>query len=187
MLRDCRRGLARIERRSVHCSGPTSTTDPEPERQYAKVAFILEEVGLVDSAADLIRREPEAAVGYVRIMARVRRYDDAIQEVFDRKDSNAAQVLGNAVYAYYTPEERAAFSTRLTQRRPTANSQERQILVDIADHAHLYDLEVAWRLEQNTGFGTFEPLQQNRMRFADLAHQLEDLATHLPSTTGSEH
>ena len=56
---------------------------PEPERQYSKVAFILEELGLLDNAADFIRQDPESVSGYVRIMARVRRYDDAIQRVFD--------------------------------------------------------------------------------------------------------
>ena len=153
---------------------------PEAERQYDRVAFILEELGMIDSAADFIRRQPNAGEGYVRIMARTRRYDDAIDRAFARQDSNAVRVLGNTVHTYYTPEERQAFAARLTQRRPTANPQQRQMLIDIADHAHLYDLEVAWRLEQNPGFGTFEPLQQRRMRFAELAGQLEVLAARVP-------
>ena len=156
---------------------------PEPEREYSKVALILEELGLLDTAADFIRQDPESVSGYVRIMARVRRYDDAIQRVFDKQqDMGAAQVLGTTVSTYFTPEEKQAFVTRLSQRRQGANPQQREILINVAASARLYDLEVALRMDQGAG-ASFEPLQERRMRFAELARQLEDLAGRSPVNT----
>ena len=152
---------------------------PEPERQYSKVGFILEELELLDNAADFIRQDTESVSGYVRIMARVRRYDDAIQKVFDKQDIGAAQLLGNTVSTYFTPEEKQAFVTRLNQRRQGANPQQREILINVAASARLYDLEVALRMDQGAG-ASFEPLQERRMRFAELARQLEDLAGRSP-------
>jgi predicted Zn-dependent protease len=152
---------------------------PEPERQYNKVALILEEVGLLDNAADFIRQDPEAVSAYARIMARVRRYDDAIQRVFDKQDTGAAQVLGNTASTYFTPEEKQALVTRLDQRRQSANQQQREILINIAASAHLYDLEVALRMDQGAG-ASFAALQERRMRFAELARQMETLAGRSP-------
>ncbi|HEY2381759.1 MAG TPA: hypothetical protein VGK48_11330 [Terriglobia bacterium] len=150
---------------------------PEPERQYGKVATILEEAGMIDNAVDFIQRQSEASEGYVRIMAKARRYDDAIQRVFDNQDINAARILGETVATYFTPEERQTFSARLEPRRQRANQAQRALLINIASAARLYDLEVALRMDENPGFGgTFEVLQERRMRFAELARQLEDVA-----------
>src|SRR5262249_11425801 len=68
---------------------------PQTDRQYAHVAAILEDLGMIDSAADFISRDPEAGIAYTRIMAKNRRYDDAIDRAFLKLDSNAARVLGN--------------------------------------------------------------------------------------------
>src|SRR5215831_7497603 len=152
---------------------------PEPERQYSKVALILEEVGLLDNAADFIRQDPESVSAYVRIMAKIRRYDDAIQKVFDKQDTAAAQVLGNTASTYFTPEEKQAFVTRLGQRRQGANPQQRGVLINVATSAQLYDLEVALRMDQGAG-ASFEVLQERRMRFAELARQMETLAGRSP-------
>jgi tetratricopeptide (TPR) repeat protein len=148
---------------------------PESERQYTKVALILEDVGIIDSAADLIRRQPESSAAYARIMIRARRSADAIQRVFDRQDGSAARELGRTVAVYFTPEERQAFLAQLTPRRQSANPQQRQMLIDIADAARLYDFEVSLLLEGD-GDRRFESLQQRRMRFTELARQLEDLS-----------
>jgi tetratricopeptide (TPR) repeat protein len=153
---------------------------PEPERQYTKVAFILEEVGLLDNAVDFISKDPETVAGYVRIMARARRYDDAIQKVFDKQDGNAARILGNTVSTYFTPEEKQAFLSKLTPRRQGANQQQRELLTNIASSAQLYDFEVALRIDQGAG-GSFLPLQERRMRFTEVARQLEDLAARSPA------
>jgi tetratricopeptide (TPR) repeat protein len=153
---------------------------PQAERQYEKVAFILEDLGMIGEAADFVRQQPDSVAGYVRLMARTRRYDDAIQRVFDRQDANAARVLGNTVAKYFTPEEKQAFLTRLTPRTQTASQQQRQLLINIADPGRLYDLAVALRLEEGSNARSFEPLQETRMRFAELARQLEDLAARSP-------
>jgi tetratricopeptide (TPR) repeat protein len=151
---------------------------PAAERQYAKVAVILEDAGMVDDAADYIRQAADDAAtgGYVRIMARARRYDEAIQRVLDRQDTSAARVLGQTIATYYTPEEKQAILTRLMQRRQQGNPLRRELLVNVADPAGLYDFAVAVRLELDAGGRSFQPLQERRMRFAELARQFEDLS-----------
>jgi tetratricopeptide (TPR) repeat protein len=153
---------------------------PQTERQYAHVASFLEDLGIIDSAADFISKQPEGVSAYARIMAKNRRYDEAIDSVFTRQDSNAARILGNTVSTYFTPEEKQAFVARLTQRRQAASLEQRQILIDIADSARLYDFEVTLLLERNEVAPRIESLQERRMRFAELSRQLEDLAARSP-------
>src|SRR5262249_48173747 len=109
--------------------------------------------------------------------------DDAIDRVVSRLDSNAARVLGNTASTYFTPEEKQAFLARLTQRRQAAGTQERQLLIDIADAAHLYDFEVALLLQRHEGSFRVQSLQERRKRFAELARQLEDLAARSPGNS----
>jgi tetratricopeptide (TPR) repeat protein len=153
---------------------------PQAERRYDTVANILEELGMIAQAADFVRQQPDAAGSYVRLMARTRRYDDAIQRVFDRQDVSAARVLGDTVARYFTPEEKQAFSARLTQKRQSITPPQRQLLINVADSAQLYDLAVSLRMEDGPGIGYFVQLQQRRMRFTELGRQLENLAARSP-------
>ncbi|HYR84478.1 MAG TPA: tetratricopeptide repeat protein [Terriglobia bacterium] len=176
---------------------------PEASREYGRVALVLEGIGIADAAADFIQQQmgsaqsagsgqPQWQQPYARIMTRARRYNDAFQRVLGFDNTTVARAMGQAVAVYFTPEEKQAFALLLTQRKPAAGQQQLRHFIEIANSARLYDLEVQWRLEQaaqsNTaqreigfGGGTFVPLQQRRMRFAELARQLEDLASRVPT------
>jgi Flp pilus assembly protein TadD len=171
---------------------------PEASREYGRVALVLEEHGMADAAADFIRQhfvggQKSGSVQsawqqpYARIMTRARKYDEAFQTVLDFDNVNVARAMGQAVSTYFTPEERQAFASLLTERRQTAGEQQRRYFIDIANSARLYDLEVKWRLEQaeqsaSGNRGTpFAPLQERRMRFAELAAQFEDLSSKVSS------
>ena len=175
----------------------------EASREYGRVALALEELGMADAAADFIQQQFVSAQNggsgpsewqrpYARIMTRARRYSEAFQRVLSFDNTNVARAMGQAVAVYFTPEEKQAFAALLIQRRPAASPQQLRYFVDIANSARLYDLEVQWRLEQAAqpnaaqreigfGGGTFVPLQQRRMRFAELARQLEGLASKVPT------
>jgi len=172
---------------------------PEPSREYGRVALILEEYGMVDAAADFVRQQVvNGGIGqlawessYARILTRARRTDEALQRVFDADNMSAAREMGRTVATYFTPEERQAFATRLTERRQIARPQQLQTFIDVANSARLYDLEVRWRIEQSAPSGGQQPeirydrtrfaaLQERRMRFSELARQVEDLAARSP-------
>ncbi len=169
---------------------------PEVSREYGRVARVLEENGLVDAAVDFIKRQIERGKVhqreweqlYARIMARSRKYDEALTNVIGFENVSASRALGQAVAMYYTPEERQAFASRLTEGKAAANPQNVNSFIEIANAAGLHDLEIAWKIEQaaersaDEGFfgeGPFIRLQQSRMRFAELARQLEDLSTRI--------
>ena len=165
---------------------------PEVSREYQRVALILEELGMIDAAADIIRQQPLngptgiplPASAYARIMTRARKNDEALQRVFDARDGGAASELGLAVGTYFTPEERQAFAMRLADRRQTATPEQLEMLINVANRARLYDLQVRWLIEQTAPDMAYDrrgfiDLQQRRMRFAELAKQAEDLASRL--------
>jgi predicted Zn-dependent protease len=172
---------------------------PDAARENTKVALILEELGLLDNAADFIRQAAAAASGprewlgpYARILTRVRSYDEALAKLLEPQNGSAAREIGQAVATYYTPEERQAFATRLAALKQSTPPQPGSPFIAIADSARLYDLEVAWRLEQSVqpggpgnpnvfGGTPYAPLQEQRMRYAELAGQLENLAVRIPA------
>jgi Flp pilus assembly protein TadD len=94
--------------------------------------------------------------------------------------------MGAAVAREYSPEEKTAFAAFLEQKRAgLPGSDVDELLVPLAERAGLYDLAVQWRtelLEANRKNESYAPilrlveLQTSRLRFRDLAIELERFA-----------
>jgi Flp pilus assembly protein TadD len=96
------------------------------------------------------------------------------------------QEMGEVVARDFAPEEKTAFAAFLEQKKAAMDAGDFQILlVPLADRAGLMELAVRWRAELMTGdrlsqsnehLGRLVQLQTDRLRFADLAKQLETFA-----------
>jgi len=98
--------------------------------------------------------------------------------------------MGAAVEIYFTPEEQSAFSTFLVAKQSGTPSDD---LIDAAEAAHLSDLESRWRFavlmaSGPRGSGELQrliELQSQRLKYVELAGQLEQYAASVPWTTRS--
>ncbi len=95
--------------------------------------------------------------------------------------------MGAAVARYFTPEEKVAFADFAQKMRASMDDREAfQLAIPLAGTAGLADLEGKWRFEvllRNPGaqdrfpglLTGFEQLQRQRLKFADLGAQLEQI------------
>jgi hypothetical protein len=106
-----------------------------------------------------------------------------------RSGMHAALVeMGSTVARYFTPEEKVTFSTfAQTLRAPMPAGAAREFAVPLVQAAGLAEREAAWRyelmmnsvLDRNIWMGQmteFVQLQRQRLKFAELAGQLEGFA-----------
>ena len=101
--------------------------------------------------------------------------------------------MGTAVARYFTPEEKVEFSNFLASKEKPGEIVP-DYLIGAAESAGLSDLEVRWRYEDlmrepRDAFGNLQPLiqlQSQRLRFTELAGQLEKYAAvlQLPTESG---
>ena len=104
----------------------------------------------------------------------------------------ALEESGRIVAAYFTPEEKAAFAARAQKvRAPMDPDDVEQFAVPLAASAGLEDLEAHWRLELASAPAENESkvlrriegyavLERRRLKFEELAPQLEKLAPSVP-------
>jgi len=153
---------------------------PERPEVFFSIAEKLESWGLIAQARDFASRGvsaagddvatdfPSGAQLYARLMVRERAYEKLA----------APQSIGNTVAGYYTPEEKQAFATFLRAKLGKATAEHLEALIPVAESAGLADLKVEWQnqlLTVSPG-GPAQPLievQQRRLRYAELARQLE--------------
>jgi tetratricopeptide (TPR) repeat protein len=143
---------------------------------YFEIASKLEQWNWLVEARQYVaegrKLEPEAGVSLeARIAARLRDYaalqgDEAIQA--------AAQVVREA----YTPEEKTAFAGWLA-KLPATDKSRFAILAGLQDVA-VRELNARLKAEPD-GLGTLTTMQQQRLRYAELAGQLEAYAATVPA------
>jgi cellulose synthase operon protein C len=96
--------------------------------------------------------------------------------------------IGATVALYFTPEEKADFSQFLASKQ---NGAAQDFLIDAAESAGLAPLEARWRyevlladpLKPSSHLQRLIELQSRRLKFAELANQLETYAARLPYTS----
>jgi tetratricopeptide (TPR) repeat protein len=132
---------------------------------------------------------------YTRILTRLRQYAPAFARLQAARSGvrasrtqnrflSALGEMGTAVARYFTPEEKAAFALFLEKEKQALNLGEfARTLLPLAQQAGLAELEARWRYQLIMawpGQGEAKPherrlreLQQRRMKFAELAGQLE--------------
>ena len=157
---------------------------PERADLLLAVAGKLESWGLVSQALDFARRAGEHDLAredtatYARVLTRARQYDVVLDKL--SADGAALQSLAETVDRYYTPEEKTAFAADLENRLRDTPAPS---WTGIAHRAELFDLEAKWMQANATKGGEaydLIQLQQTRMRFDELGHQLESLAAGAP-------
>jgi len=158
---------------------------PERADLLLAVASRLESWGLVTEALEFARRAGERdltdedATTYSQVMTRARLYDAVLDKLPD-KQTPALTEMADTVDRYYTPEEKSAFAADLEKR---AGAKPTWYLTDVARRAELFDLEAKWMMDAGSASGQPWPLvqlQDSRLRFEDLGHELESIAAHAP-------
>jgi tetratricopeptide (TPR) repeat protein len=127
------------------------------------------EKGATAAGSDLADDFPSGAELYARLMARERGYDKA---------PLALTTVGTVAATYFTPEEKQAFATFLRGKLGKVTAEGIAVLLPAAESARLADLQAEWQnlLLKTSPGGPAQPLidiQQRRLRYAELAHQLE--------------
>jgi cellulose synthase operon protein C len=158
---------------------------PERPDLLLAIAAKLESWGLVTQAVDFARRAGDGDIAkqdtatYARVMTRARQYDVVLDKLLeDRRGAMAA--TAETVDRYYTPSEKSAFAADL-EKRLGVNPE--PYWNDIARRAELFDLEAKWMQADAAQRGQaweLIQLQDSRMRFGELGHQLEALAARAP-------
>ncbi len=157
---------------------------PERPEVFFAMAEKLEAWGLVAEARDFAEKGasaagndlandfPSGAQLYARLMTRVRAYD--------KTDTTLANPvpMGTAAATYFTPEEKQAFATFLRGKLGKATAEGIAALMPAAESAGLADLKAEWQnqlLTVSPGGPTqaLVEIQQRRLRYAELARQLE--------------
>src|SRR5580658_2525363 len=104
---------------------------------------------------------------------------------------SALTEMGATVSRYFTPEQKVAFAAfAQALRAPMSDAEVRQFAIPLAQAAGLAEQEAAWHYEllmkaptdpANSGqLAAFEQLQRQRLKFAELAQQLEILVPRFP-------
>jgi tetratricopeptide (TPR) repeat protein len=153
-------------------------------RTFVRVSMRLrQDAATFDRLFDL-RRQALAALS-----------QDADREPIDNALSARLQEMGEIAAREYAPEEKRAFAAFLEQKRPgVAAADFAALLVPLAERAGFVDLAVRWRVElmranrstENDDMQRLVQLQTERMRFRELAQQLEGLvALRRPSSVAA--
>jgi tetratricopeptide (TPR) repeat protein len=99
--------------------------------------------------------------------------------------------MGSTVARYFTPEEKATFSSfAQALRAPMPDATAKELAIPLVQAAGLADREATWRYELLTNsfrnqadwmghMTEFAQLQRQRLKFAELGPQLESFATHV--------
>jgi hypothetical protein len=133
-------------------------------------------------AAELARENitGDEAAGFRKNFAAQRR------QAADQNLKAAIDALGNTIQTYYTPEQKQAFALTLDKLHDSAQpSANPDLALQAAAAAGLADREADWRkqslhAEDNNGqLGLYVSLQQHRLQFSALAHDLEAYAASL--------
>ncbi len=152
---------------------------PQRPEVFFAMAETLESWGLIKRAREFAERGFAAAGGnaetdyesgtqlYSRLLMRQRAYD------------HASLMAPAEVATYYTPEEKQTFATFLRGKLTKVTAQDILALLPAAESAGLADLNAEWQ-NQLLGENLEAPaprqlieLQQRRLRYAELARQLE--------------
>ena len=160
--------------------------DGRPERAdlLLAVAEKLENWNLVAQARDFAARADvhdlarQDTATYARVMTRARQYNVVLDNLSG--DQAPLPIVAQTVERYYTPEEKTTLAADL-EKRLDANPEPNWNY--FAHQAELFDLEARWR--QRHAAVREQPyeliqLQNSRMRFDELGHQLEALAASAP-------
>jgi tetratricopeptide (TPR) repeat protein len=154
---------------------------PERPEVFFAMAEKLESWGLIAQARDFAARGVAAAGNalqtdfstgndlYSRLMTRERTYDQA---------PLILTTAGAAAATYFTPEEKQAFATFLRGQLTKVTAENIAALLPAAENAGLADLTAEWQnqlLVENRESPAQQliELQQRRLRYAELARQLE--------------
>jgi len=100
---------------------------------------------------------------------------------------NALTEMGSTVSRYFTPEQKATFAAfAQALRAPLSDTDAKEFAIPLVQAAGLAEQEAAWRYEllvrspmdpANSGqLHEFEQLQRQRLKFTELAQQLENFA-----------
>ena len=169
---------ARILARSGHAVHALATLTAA--RQAAEAAATSPSV----LAAELARENITAdeAAGFRENFAKEHR------QAADKNLKAAIEAIGKAVQTYYTPQQKQAFALALDRiHDPALPNAKPDIALQAATASGLADREAAWRKQAlptsgdtNGQLGLYVSLQQRRLQFSSLAHDLEDYAALLP-------
>lgn len=99
--------------------------------------------------------------------------------------------MGATVSRYFTPEQKVTFAAFAeTLRAPMSDADVREFAISLAQAAGLAEQEATWRYElvtkapmdpANSGqLAAFEQLQRERLKFSELAQQLENIVPRFP-------
>ena len=181
-------------------------TYPEPESGAVVYARILAHAGQAEhalgilvaarQAADVAATSPsvlaaelareniggDEAAGFRQNFATQRR------QLADQTIKAAIDALGKAVQTHYTPEQKQALALTLDKLHDSAQPNSNPgIALQVATAAGLADREADWRKRSlltgksdDAEVGLYVSLQQRRLQFASLAHDLEAHAAGLP-------
>jgi cellulose synthase operon protein C len=184
---------------------PPAATYPQPESGAVTYARILTRCGQADHAlatlttarqaaeasatsptvlaAELARENitGDQAAGFRQNFAKQRR------QAADQNLKTAIDALGKTVQAYYTPEQKQAFALTLDKLHDSAQPNSNpDLALQAATAAGLADREADWRKQSllaherdNAQVGLYVALQQRRLQFFSLAHDLEAYAAQL--------
>lgn len=154
------------------------------EQAYATIQNALADASSnIDVLEEQVAKQGIAAITNQQWRARVHqnRIDTARNGM-----SGLLQEMGNTVNAYFTPEERGAFSTFAESKRKTMDiADTERFAIPLVQSAALADQEAHWRLEVmvrgaspywQSRMQALIDLQGHRGRFAELANQLEQFA-----------
>lgn len=140
-------------------------------------------------AAELARENitGDEAAGFRQNFATQRR------QVADQNLAAAVEALGKAVRTYYTPEQKQALGLALDKLHDSTRSGSNPALaLQAATAAGLADREADWRRQSLSPddrglgqLGLYVSLQQRRLQFSALAHDLEAFAARLSRTRGN--
>lgn len=145
---------------------------------------------------------------YARVMTRLRDHEAAFARLraaegeakSDRARGSfqsALREMGAAVERYFTPDEKSSFVAFLERQRPAMEPEDfAQTLLPLAQSAGLADLEARWRhqlmmaapgrSESQAHLHRLSQLQKRRMKFAELAAQLEGYWKVYPHAEGKD-
>jgi tetratricopeptide (TPR) repeat protein len=149
-------------------------------RQAAEVSATSPSVLAAELARENMTADQADAQGFRQNFARQRR------QAADQNLKTAIDALGKTIQTYYTPEQKQAFALTLDKlhdsAQPNANPD---LALQAATAAGLTDREADWRKQSlrtdddYAQLGLFVSLQQRRLQFSALAHDLEAYAARL--------
>ena len=190
---------------------PPVYTYPQPESGAVTYARILARCGQADQALATLtaaRQLAEASATSPSVLAaELARENITVDEVAGFRQNFATQrrqaadqnlkaaidALGKAIQAYYTPEQKQAFALTLDKLHDSAQlNSNPDLALQAATVAGIADREADWRKQSllahernNAQVGLYVSLQQRRLQFSALAHDLEAYAARLLGADGN--